>query len=95
MKMIRRGVAVDVGGRAEQRGLGGRDALVGVRGRRVIEGRNCRAVELQTAQGRHVVMFRSDEEAGAMEAGELRSDAKIFAACVASGGQRTGSLEVR
>ena len=62
---------------------------------RVIEGRNCRAVELQTAQGRHVVMFRSDEEAGAMEAGELRSDAKIFAACVASGGQRTGSLEVR
>ncbi|MBM3890044.1 MAG: hypothetical protein FJ388_13085 [Verrucomicrobia bacterium] len=62
---------------------------------RLLDGRNCNAVELRTARARHVVMFRGADQKGAMEAGGLRSDAKVFAAGFAASGQRAGCLEVR
>jgi hypothetical protein len=60
---------------------------------RLLEGRNCQAVELCTAHARHVVMFRRDREGVAMEAGGMRSDATVLAVGFDSNGKRFGSLE--
>jgi hypothetical protein len=62
---------------------------------RLLDGRNCRAVELRTARARHVVMLRGADKKGAMQMGDLRSDAKVFAAGFTADGRRVGSLEVR
>lgn len=62
---------------------------------RVLEGRNCSAVELRATRTRHVVMFRMVGEAGMMEAGGLRSDARVVAASFSVGGRSAGALEVR
>jgi len=62
---------------------------------RLLEGRNCRAVEIRSARARHVIMLRSAGQTGMMEVGDLRSDAKVFAAGFNASGQRSGSLEVR
>ena len=60
---------------------------------RLIEGRNCRAVEVRTAGARHVILFR--DAAGPMEAAGLRSGAAVYAAGFDSQGKPAGVLEAR
>jgi hypothetical protein len=62
---------------------------------RLIEGRNCRAVELRTAGARHVVLFREAGAEGLMEAAGLRSSAVAYAAGYDSEGKPAGTLEAR
>jgi hypothetical protein len=71
---------------------GGEASLPSVR---LLECRNCRAIELRTARARHVVMLRDADRTGLMEAGDLRSDATVFAAGFSADNRRAGSLEIR
>ena len=61
----------------------------------MLQGGNCRAVELRTAGARHVIMFRPPGQTGTMKLGDLQSDAKLFVAGFTAAGESIGSLEVR
>ena len=62
---------------------------------KMIDGKNCRAVELRTPRARHVILVRTPEASGPMEAGGLHSDAKVLAAGFTATGESAGSLDVR
>jgi hypothetical protein len=61
---------------------------------RLLDGKRCRAVELRTKSARHIVMLRQAGEGGAMEAGGVNSEAKVFAAGFNPEGASAGSLAV-
>ena len=67
----------------------------GVAAARLIEGRNCRALELRTAGARHVVMLRLPGVKGDMQAAGLSSNATVYAAGFDSEGKPVGMLEAR
>jgi hypothetical protein len=62
---------------------------------RLVDGRNCRAVELSGARSRRLVLLRDIDARGAMEAAGVRSDAELCAVGFDSEGKRSGALEAR
>lgn len=61
---------------------------------RLLEGRNCVAVELRASRARHVILFRNAGQSGTMEAAGLRSDANVLAGGFDPAGSRFGVLEI-